>query len=195
MMEARTDYSVSDSDYSPRMPDTQQITQALSEIVELIAPGSKPSQRRLAEAIADRGVAAPSSALLRALYPDGPEIRAAGGLYEAGMSYCDWNTHPDEIRDSLIQLPSCPAALNWDWVNEFDESDERWDPEEIESFLWPLAARCREVGSALIILDTGSDGYGIGFASADRIDRIVELARIADCDLGVVHPGVETFLV
>ncbi|MDV6270828.1 DUF6630 family protein [Rhodococcus globerulus] len=180
------------------MPDTQQITQALSEIVELIAPGSKPSQARLAEEIAGREIAdtwAPSNALLRALYPDGPDIRAAGGLYEAGIANCDCNDTPGMIRDSLIELPACPAALNWDWVNEFDESDDRWDPEELENFLWPLAARCRELGSALIILDTGSDGYGIGFVSADHIDRIVELAQIADCDLSVVHPGVETFLV
>lgn len=177
------------------MPDTQQITQALSEIVELIAPGSKPSQARLAEEIASRGIAgtwAPSSALLRALYPDGPDIRAAGGLYEAGMAYCDWNCDPAEIRDYLIELPAYPAALDWDWVDEFDD---RWDPEELENFLWPLAARCRELGSALIILDTGSDGYGIGFVSADHIDRILKLAQIADCDLSVVHPGVETFLI
>ncbi|RZL21850.1 MAG: hypothetical protein EOP31_26585 [Rhodococcus sp. (in: high G+C Gram-positive bacteria)] len=180
------------------MPDTQQITQALSEIVELIAPGAKPSQARLAEEIAGRGIAgtwAPSNALLRALYPDGPDIRAAGGLYEAGMAYCDWNCDPAEIRDSLIELPACPAALDWDWLNEFDESDDRWDPEELENFLWPLAARCREIGSALIILDTGSDGYGIGFVSAEHTDRIVKLAQIANCDLSVVHPGVETFLV
>lgn len=174
----------------PRMPDTQQIPQALSEIVELIAPGSKSSQQRLTEeiaAIADRGTARssdPSCALFRALYPDGP------GLHEAGMTYCDWNSYPAEIREELVELPAYPAALDWDWLDEFDD----WDPEEIDSFLWPLAARCRELGSALLILDTGSDGYGIGFVSADHIDRIVELARIANCDLDVVHPGIETLL-
>lgn len=133
--------------------------------------------------------------MLRALYPDGPDIRAAGGLYGAGMAYCDCNDTPGMIRDSLIELPACPAAIDWDWVNEFDETDDRWDPEELENFLWPLAARCRELGSALIILDTGSDGYGIGFVSAEHIDRIVKLAQISNCDLSVVHPGVETFLV
>ncbi|WP_433604870.1 DUF6630 family protein [Prescottella agglutinans] len=172
------------------MPDTQQIPQALSEIVELIAPGSKPSQARLAEEIAGRGVAgtwAPSSALFWALHPEGP-----GGLHEAGMTSCDWNDTPGMIRESLIELPACPAALNWDWLDEFDDP---WDPEELENFLWPLAARCRELGSALIILDTGSDGYGIGFVSAEHIERIVKLAQIANCELRVVHPGVETFLV
>lgn len=174
------------------MPDTQQITQALSEIVELIAPGSKPSQARLAEEIASCKITdtwAPSNALLWALHPEGTNIR------EDGMVYCDCNDTPGMIREALIELPTCPAALDWDWVNKFDESDDRWDPEELENFLWPLAARCREIGSALIILDTGSDGYGIGFVSAEHIDRIVELAQIADCDLSVVHPGVETFLV
>lgn len=172
------------------MSDTQQITQALSEIVELIAPGSKPSQVRLAEEIAGREIAgtwAPSSALFWALHPEGTDR-----LHEAGMTSCDWNDTPGMIREALIELPTCPAALDWDWL---DESDDRWDPEELENFLWPLAARCREIGSALIILDTGSDGYGIGFASADHTDRIMELAQIADFDLNVVHPDVETFLV
>ena len=41
----------------------------------------------------------------------------------------------------------------------------------------------------MIILDTGSDGYGIGFASAEHIDRIMELAQIADCakSLNLLH--------
>ncbi|MGY4103594.1 DUF6630 family protein [Nocardia sp. R16R-3T] len=171
------------------MPDTQQIPQALSDIVELIAPGSESTQRRLAEAIADRELAdswAPSGALLEALYPE------SAGLHEAGMAYCEMNCDPAEIRGYLVELPAYPAALNWDWLDEFDDD---WNPEEIENFLWPLAARCRELGSALIILDAGSDGYGIGFVSANHIDRIVELARIANCDLRVVHPGIETFLV
>ncbi|WP_433600776.1 DUF6630 family protein [Nocardia sp. CA-135953] len=171
------------------MPDMQQIPQALSDIVELVAPGSESTQRRLAEAIAGRELAdswAPSGALMDALYPE------SGSLHEAGMAYCEMNFDPAMIRDDLVELPACPTALDWDWLNEFDDD---WDPEEIENFLWPLAARCRELGSALIILDAGSDGYGIGFISADHIDRIVELARIANCDLRVVHSGIETFLV
>lgn len=193
-MEASDGYLSVTANTLPRMPDTQPIPQALSEIVELIAPGSKPSQQRLAEeiaAIADRGIARssdPSSALLGALYPEGP-----GRLHEAGMTYCDMNCDPAEIRDDLVELPAYPAALDWDWLDEFD--DDRWDPDELDNFLWSLAARCRELGSALLILSTGSDGYGIGFVSADHIDRIVELAQIANCDLDVVQPGIETFLV
>lgn len=93
------------------------------------------------------------------------------------------------LPDRAARLPS---STELGLVNEFDD---RWDPEELENFLWPLAARCHELGSALIILDTGSDDYGIGFVSADHTDRIVELAQIANCDLNVVHPDIETFLV
>ncbi|WP_216905538.1 DUF6630 family protein [Nocardia noduli] len=170
------------------MPDTQQIPQALAEIVALIAPDSEPILRRMADAIAAVELAdrAPTGALLDALYPDG------GDLNEAGIVYCDWRSDPAEIRSYLIELPGCPASLNWDWVDDFDEDD--WNPEEIESFLWPLAARCRDLATALIILDTGSDGYGLGFVRADHIDRIVELARTAHCDLRVVYPQVPTYL-
>ncbi|WP_435830177.1 hypothetical protein [Nocardia salmonicida] len=59
------------------------------------------------------------------------------------MVYCDWCSVPTEICDYLIELPTCPATLSWDWVEEFDEDD--WDPEEIDSFLWPVAARCHEL--------------------------------------------------
>ncbi|WP_216906222.1 DUF6630 family protein [Nocardia noduli] len=173
------------------MPGTEQVPQALADIVELFAPGSESIRRRLAEAITtDRertGSRTAAAILLDALYPDSAD------LHDAGMVYCDWRSVPTEIRDYLIELPTCPATLSWDWLEEFDEDD--WDPEEIDSFLWPLAARCHEMGTALIALDIESDGYGLGFIAADHIDRIVKLAESADCDLRVVHPQVPTDLI
>ncbi|MFD3705782.1 hypothetical protein ACFWUP_21800 [Nocardia sp. NPDC058658] len=172
------------------MNNAQRTAQALADIVELVAPGSEPIRHRLAEAVAGLQFAhswETAGALLDAMY----DVDA--DLSEAGMIYCDWRSEPSEIRDSLVEIPSCPPTLNWEWLDQFDEDE--WEPEEIESFLWLLAARCRELGTALIILDVESDGYGLGFVAADRVDRIVELARIATCDLRVVYPEIPTLVV
>ncbi|GAD87317.1 hypothetical protein FEK33_26595 [Nocardia asteroides NBRC 15531] len=165
------------------MLDTQPTVQALADIAELVAPGSTVVRRRLAEAVGDHDLGEETAAaevLLAALYDEN------GALEQAGMVWCDWGSEPAEIRDDLVQLPSCPGALDWGWVDQFDEDD--WDPDDIDSFLRPLAARCRELGVALITLDIEADGYGLGFVPAEHGDRVAELARIARCDLRVVAP-------
>lgn len=60
------------------------------------------------------------------------------------MAYCEMNCDPAEIRDYVVALPAYPAALNWDRLDELDDRD----PDELENFRWPLAAQCRELGSA-----------------------------------------------
>ncbi|MFI8976619.1 hypothetical protein ACIGO9_27290 [Nocardia asteroides] len=163
--------------------DTQPIVQALADITELVAPGSTAVRQRLAEAVGDHDLAeetAPAEVLLAALYDED------GALEQAAMAWCDWGSDPADIRDDLVQLPSCPKVLDWDWVDQFDEDD--WDPDDIDSFLRPLAARCGELGVALVMLDIEADGYGLGFVAAEHGDRIAELARIARCDLRVVAP-------
>ncbi|GAB2564999.1 DUF6630 family protein [Nocardia heshunensis] len=149
---------------------------ALSDLIELFAPGIHEAHEALAEVIADTD-------------PDwlSPEGVLTDTLYRNRLVYCDWKSHPLEIRSYLEELPTCPQALTWGWYEWTDGSD--WDPEDLEQFLRPLSEKCLELGVALIGIGIDADGFNLGFLLTEDLDRFSTLACTAGIEARIYRPG------
>ncbi|MEC3956568.1 hypothetical protein VMT65_26275 [Nocardia sp. CDC153] len=77
----------------------------------------------------------------------------------------EWDDEPKTIREQLEALLSFPAAMPWDWYDDFLDRTEDYDvAEAVEHFLGLVGKHSLKVGTATVSVDTGDDGYAIGFA-------------------------------
>ncbi|MFJ9369536.1 hypothetical protein ACIRRA_34670 [Nocardia sp. NPDC101769] len=93
----------------------------------------------------------------------------------------------DGPRSYLARLPLCPPELTWEWYDWSDHG--RWDPDDLQNFLWPLADRCLALGAAVVGVYVDGDGFTLGFIAADKVDRLLELAAIAEVRIYVHRTG------
>ncbi|MFD6107513.1 hypothetical protein ACFWFQ_33165 [Nocardia salmonicida] len=159
----------------------------LLSIVELLAPGIEEVRERLKEALedADWDEYSPTDALIDALYD-------AEAFYDnsSGLAYFDWKANPQELRDDLQQLPTCPRELAWDWY-DWTEST-KWDPDDLDDFLWPLAERCNELGVAIVSVFVDGDGFTLGFLPVTRLDELRKQSAAVGAQIDIIRPGEPT---
>ncbi|MVU77336.1 hypothetical protein GPX89_08760 [Nocardia sp. ET3-3] len=159
---------------------------ALAGIVELLAPDLDSARERLEQLLEDAGEEdyfTPEEMLIDSLYGFDED----GEPFRSGLTYCDWKSYPDEIRDWLQDLPAYPQGLAWDWWDWSTVRD--WDSSDLQDFLWPLADRCLELGVSLIGIYVDGDGYTLGFLKNDKVERFLELAALAEAQVRIYRSG------
>ncbi|MFE3056537.1 hypothetical protein [Nocardia sp. NPDC059239] len=87
---------------------------ALFGIVELLAPDADSTRERLEqqlEEVEEENYFTPEEVLIDSLYGFDED----GEPFRSGLTYCNWKSDPNEIRDYLQHLPTYPHGLTWDW--------------------------------------------------------------------------------
>ncbi|MFE2958009.1 DUF6630 family protein [Nocardia tengchongensis] len=95
------------------------------------------------------------------------------------LTYFDWASRPADCREWMQDLRSYPSAMSWDWWQDFLEEVDGLDPGETnERFLERAGDACLSAGTALITIDSGSDGGDFGFTPASNVQRVVAIPNL-----------------